>query len=66
MPPCSCHCLTLNPNPQSAPLCLQESGLARVLLQDLGLETVMRIDRPASPGDKLSVRCKFVDVPTGR
>eukprot|EP00891_Asterochloris_glomerata_P003086 jgi/Astpho2/3086/Aster-x0560 len=43
-----------------------ESGLARVLLQDLGLETVMRIDRPASPGDVLDVRCKFVDVPTGR
>lgn len=44
---------------------LQESGLARVLLPELGLETVMRIDRPARPGDTLQVCVGFVDVPKG-
>lgn len=46
-------------------LWLQESGLARVLLPELGLETVMRIDRPARPGDTLQVCVGFVDVPKG-
>ena len=44
---------------------LQESGLARVLLPELGLETVMRINRPARAGDPLQVRVGFVDVPQG-
>ena len=44
---------------------LQESGLARVLLPELGLETIMRIDRPARPGDTLQVCVGFVDVPKG-
>ena len=44
---------------------LQESGLARVLLPELGLETVMRINRPAKPGDTLQVCVGFVDVPKG-
>ena len=44
---------------------LQESGLARVLLPELGLETVMRIDRPARPGDTLQVCVGFVDVSKG-
>ncbi|KAL3150657.1 hypothetical protein ABBQ32_000455 [Trebouxia sp. C0010 RCD-2024] len=42
-----------------------ESGLARVLLPELGLETVMRINRPARPGDTLHVCVGFVDVPKG-
>ena len=44
---------------------LQESGLARILLPELGLETVMRIDRPAKPGDQLDIRVSFIDVPKG-
>lgn len=44
---------------------LQESGLARVLLPELGLETIMRIDRPARPGDTLQVCVGFVDIPKG-
>lgn len=46
-------------------LLLQESGLARVLLPELGLETVMRINRPAKPGDTLQACVGFVDVPQG-
>lgn len=46
-------------------LWLQESGLARVLLPELGLETIMRIDRPARPGDTLRVCVGLVDVPKG-
>lgn len=55
-------------NVQEAPrmlVWLQESGLARVLLPELGLETIMRIDRPARPGDTLQVCVGFVDVPKG-
>ena len=44
---------------------LQESGLARILLPDLGLETVMRINRPAKPGDDLDICVSFIDVPKG-
>ena len=44
---------------------LQESGLARVLLPELGLETIMRINRPAKPGDTLQASVGFVDVPKG-
>lgn len=42
-----------------------ESGLARILLPDLGLETVMRINRPAKPGDDLDICVSFIDVPKG-
>ena len=44
---------------------VQESGLARILLPELGLETVMRINRPAKPGDELQVCVSFIDVPKG-
>ena len=44
---------------------LQESGLARILMPDLGLETVMRINRPAKPGDELDICVAFIDVPKG-
>lgn len=50
---------------EAALVWLQESGLARVLLPELGLETVMRINRPARPGDTLQVCVGFVDVPKG-
>lgn len=46
-------------------LVLQESGLARILMPELGLETVMRINRPAKPGDELQVCVSFIDVPKG-
>ncbi|KAL0034491.1 hypothetical protein WJX79_005355 [Trebouxia sp. C0005] len=42
-----------------------ESGLARILMPDLGLETVMRINRPAKPGDELDICVAFIDVPKG-
>lgn len=42
-----------------------ESGLARILLTDLGLETVIRINRPAKPGEQLDVCVNLVDVPKG-
>ncbi len=44
---------------------LQESGLARILMPELGLETVMRINRPAKPGDELDICVAFIDVPKG-
>lgn len=44
---------------------LQEAGLARILLEDVGLETVVRINRPARLGEKLMVSVGFVDVPKG-
>ncbi len=44
---------------------LQESGLARILMPELGLETVMRINRPAKPGDELDICVGFIDVPKG-
>lgn len=43
----------------------QESGLGAVLLDDLGLETVARINRPASPGAPLRVRCVHADPEQG-
>lgn len=43
----------------------QENGLARVLLNDLGLETIARIVRPAAPGSKLIVRCTSADPGMG-
>lgn len=42
-----------------------ESGLARILMPELGLETVMRINRPAKPGDELDICVAFIDVPKG-
>ena len=43
----------------------QEAGLGRVLLEEMGLETVVRINRPVRPGDELEVRCSHVDVKQG-
>ncbi|KAK9829763.1 hypothetical protein WJX72_007759 [[Myrmecia] bisecta] len=43
----------------------QDLGLARVLLEDLGLETVTRINRPLMPGERLQLACTFVDVRNG-
>ena len=44
---------------------LQESGLARVLLEEIGLETVMKVNRPAQSGDRFTVSVGYVDVPKG-
>ena len=44
---------------------MQEAGLARILLEEVGLETVVRLNRPARLGDKLAVSVGFVDVPKG-
>ena len=43
----------------------QEAGLGRVLLQGLGLETVVRVNSPATPGAALHVRCSHVDPTLG-
>ena len=34
-------------------------------MPELGLETVMRINRPAKPGDELDICVAFIDVPKG-
>ena len=39
--------------------------MARILMPELGLETVMRINRPAKPGDELDICVAFIDVPKG-
>lgn len=39
----------------------QEAGLGRVLLDDLGLETIVRVSRPAVPGTTFRVRCVSAD-----
>ncbi|KAL4445906.1 hypothetical protein ABPG77_009105 [Micractinium sp. CCAP 211/92] len=43
----------------------QEMGLGRVLLNRLGLETVVRINSPVQPGDELFLRCAHIDVRMG-
>ncbi|EFN57481.1 hypothetical protein CHLNCDRAFT_143004 [Chlorella variabilis] len=43
----------------------QEVGLARVLLGGLGLETVLRINSPVEPGERVYVRCVHTDVRQG-
>lgn len=43
----------------------QEVGLGRVLMEDLGLETVVRINQPVQPGERLLVRCSHTDVRSG-
>lgn len=35
----------------------QEAGLAQLLIEEIGLELIHRIDRPALPGDVFSLRC---------
>ena len=42
-----------------------EKGLASVLLEELGLETQMRINRPIVRGNRLQVRVAGVDVKSG-
>ena len=39
--------------------------MAVILVRGLGLETVMRVDRPAMPGDVLRVKVASVDVANG-
>lgn len=39
----------------------QEAGLGRVLLDDLGLESLVKTARPAMPGSKLEVKCSSAD-----
>lgn len=43
----------------------QDTGLAQVQLEGEGLETVVRVDRPAKPGERLSLRCAFTDARAG-
>ncbi|PRW58916.1 ribonuclease [Chlorella sorokiniana] len=43
----------------------QEVGLGRVLMDGLGLETVVRINSPVQPGDQLVVKCSHTDVKMG-
>ena len=45
--------------------CLQEFGLASVLLTELGLETVVKLDAAATPGQNLSIHCANVDMGAG-
>ena len=44
---------------------LQETGLAQIQLDNEGLETVTRIDRPAAVGEQLVLRCAFADARSG-
>jgi exoribonuclease-2 len=39
----------------------QEAGLGRVLLEGLGLETIVRVSRPAVPGTSFAVKCVSAD-----
>lgn len=43
----------------------QDTGLAQVQLEDEGLETVVRVDRPAQLGERLSLRCAFTEARAG-
>jgi exoribonuclease-2 len=57
--------VTKNPNVSWDAMCLgwfkQEAGLARVLLEDLGLECLVKVARPASPGTRFKVKCSSAD-----
>ena len=44
---------------------VQDTGLAQIQLDDEGLETVARIDRPAAVGDRLVLRCALADLRSG-
>ena len=44
---------------------VQETGLAQVQLDAEGLETVVRVDRPAAVGERLLLRCAFTDARSG-
>ena len=39
--------------------------MAKVLLNNLGLETIARVDRPAMIGETLHLKCTFIDVSEG-
>ncbi|KFM25348.1 putative ribonuclease [Auxenochlorella protothecoides] len=43
----------------------QELGLAKVALDYLGLEMVVRVSRPVTPGTRFALRCTNVDRDTG-
>lgn len=43
----------------------QETGMGKVLLEELGLETFMKFDRPAVPGEKFRVTVDQLDVESG-
>lgn len=43
---------------------LQESGFAKGLLLEFGLEIELRVNRPAALGETLRVRCVRADVST--
>lgn len=43
----------------------QESGLGRVLMDDLGLETMMKINSPVVPGVKIRVKISQLDASAG-
>ncbi len=44
---------------------VQDLGLASVLVTELGLETVLKLDAAARPGQALSISCLDVDMGTG-
>lgn len=44
---------------------MQDTGLAQVQLEDEGLETVVRVDRPAAVGERLLLRCAFTEPRSG-
>ncbi len=54
-----------NPNVSWDAMCLgwfkQEAGLARVLLEDLGLESLVKVARPTNPGTRFKVKCTSAD-----
>jgi len=43
----------------------QETGMGKVLLEELGLESFMKFDRPAVPGEKFRVTVDQLDVESG-
>jgi len=45
---------------------VQDTGLAQVQLEEEGLETVTRVDRPAMVGENLVLRCAFTDARGGQ
>ena len=46
-------------------MCLQEFGLAGVLISEMGLETVVKLEAAAKPGQALNIRCLSVDMGVG-
>ncbi|KAK9805847.1 hypothetical protein WJX73_007247 [Symbiochloris irregularis] len=44
---------------------LSDRGLAKVMLQDLGMEVIATVNTPAKAGDQLNIICSQVDVASG-